>query len=72
MAASVQVSSAETKAIDTVFERCNDASEEEVHPCWKPIPRAANEVASVLAGVSPTLNDQVLYERLKENSNLGK
>ena len=72
MAASVYVSSAETKAIDTVFEQCNDASEEEVHPCWKPIPKAANQVASVLAGISPTLDDQELYKRLKASSELGK
>jgi hypothetical protein len=72
MAASVYVSSAETKAINIVFEQCNDASEEEVHPCWKPIPKAANQVASVLAGISPTLDDQELYKRLKASSELGK
>ncbi len=38
MTASVQVSSVETRAIDTVLGRINNTSEEQVHPCWKPIP----------------------------------
>jgi hypothetical protein len=45
--------------------------EEEAHPCWKPVPRAADQVSSVLASVSPTLNDQNLHERLAGRANLG-
>jgi hypothetical protein len=48
-------------------------SEEKVQPCWKAIPRAADEVSSVLASVlSPLLDDQALYERLQARSDLGK
>ncbi len=72
MAASVQVSSAEAKAIDTCLETSGAAYDEEAHPCWEPIPRAADEISSVLAGVSPTLDDQILYGRLIEQADLGR
>jgi hypothetical protein len=72
MAASVQVSSAEANVIDTLLETSGAAYDEEAHPCWKPIPRAADEISSVLAGVSPTLDDQVLYRRLTEQADLGR
>jgi hypothetical protein len=72
MAASAQVSSAEPKAIDTFLETSGAAYGEEAHPCWKPIPRAADEISSVLASVSPTIDDQVLYERLIEKAELGR
>jgi hypothetical protein len=57
MATSVQVSSAEAKVIDNFLEMSNAAHDEEAHLCWKPIPRAADEISSVLASVSPTLDD---------------
>ncbi len=72
MAASVQVSSAEAKAIDTCLETSGAAYDEEAHPCWEPIPRAADEISSVLASVSPTLDDQTLYRRLTERADLGR
>ena len=74
MTASVQVlSSAEARTIDTVLER-NVASHDKnaAHPCWQPIPRAANEVSSILASVSPILDDQVLYEHLAVRADLRK
>jgi hypothetical protein len=37
MAASVQVSSAETKAVDNFLEASSATYDEEAHPCWKPI-----------------------------------
>jgi hypothetical protein len=40
--------------------------------CWKPIPRAADETSSKLAGVSPILDDQILYRRLIEEADLGR
>ena len=63
--ASVQISSAEARTIDTVLEG-NVASHDEnaAHPCWQPISRAADEVSSILASVSPILDDQALYGRL--------
>jgi hypothetical protein len=72
MAASVQISSMETKAIDDVLEFNSTSYDEEVHPCWKRIPHAANEVSSCLASVSITLDDQILHERLTERAKLGK
>jgi hypothetical protein len=72
VAASVQVSSAEARAIDSVFEGSCAAFDEKVHPCWQPIPSAADQIASVMAGVSPILDDQVLYGRLSAKADLGK
>jgi hypothetical protein len=70
--ASVQVSSTEARAIDTVLEANGATHDEEVHPCWKPIPRAADEISSVLASVSPILEDQTLYGRLAARADLGR
>ena len=52
----------------------NVASHDEnaAHPCWQSIPRAADEVSSILASVSPILDDQVLYGRLAASADLGK
>ena len=72
LAASVQVSSAEARAIDTVLEGNGAAYDEEAHPCWKPVPRAADEVSSMLASVSPTFDDQTLHGRLAARAKLGK
>ena len=71
-AASVQVSAVESTKIDELLQRSDKDSEEIVHPCWKPIPRAGDQVSSVLAGISPILDDQTLYERMQARSNLGK
>ena len=71
-AASVQVSAIESTKIDELLQRSDKDSEEIVHPCWKPIPRAGDQVSSVLAGISPILDDQTLYERMQARSNLGK
>jgi hypothetical protein len=72
LAASVQISGIESNIIDDLLQRSNADSEEKVHPRWKPVPLAANEVSSVLAGISPLLDDQALYERLQARSDLGK
>jgi hypothetical protein len=72
--ASVEISSAEARTIDTVIEG-NVASHDEnaAHPCWQPIPRAADEVSSILASVSPNLTirsymDVSLREPIWESS----
>jgi hypothetical protein len=70
--ASLQVSSAEARTIDNVFGRNCTTHDEEAHPCWQPMPREADEVASVLASVSPTLDDRTLHERLAAKAYLGK
>jgi hypothetical protein len=72
MTASVQVSSMEANAIDTVLESNSVTYDKEAHPCWQPIPRAADQVSSILAGISPTLDDQTLYGRLAARTALGK
>jgi hypothetical protein len=61
-AASVQVSSLESKCIDDVLQRSGVFGEEDVHPCFDHVPRDDDQVASVLAGVSALLNDCTLYE----------
>ena len=71
LAASVQVSSVETIAIDNVFEN-HAQTNEETHPRWKQIPRAADQVSSVLTSVSPILNDEALFQRLTTRADLGK
>jgi hypothetical protein len=53
LAASAQVSSTQARAINTVLERNGATYNEEAHPHWRPIPRAADEVSSALASVSP-------------------
>ncbi len=72
MAASVQVSSIENATVNNALQRCSLSHDEKVHPRWQTIPRAADEISCVLAGVSPTLDDQVLYRRLAEQAEIGK
>jgi hypothetical protein len=43
-----------------------------VNPYWKPFSRAADEISSVLASVSPILDDQTLYGRLAARADLGR
>jgi hypothetical protein len=71
MTASVLVLSTEARAINTVLERNGVTYDEEGQPCWQPFPRVANKVLSVLASMSPTLDDQTLYGRLSARTALG-
>jgi hypothetical protein len=48
MAASVQVSAIESNMIDELLQRSDNNLEETVHPRWAPIPKAANQVPSIL------------------------
>ncbi len=70
MAASVQIGAIEVAAIDRVMES-NDAYDKP-HPSYNHIPRAADQVSSILAGISPLLDDQTLYARMEARANLGK
>jgi hypothetical protein len=70
MAASVQVSSIESRAIDRALETSDD-KREILKPCFHIIPRAADEISSVLGTVSPLLDDIALYERLSARLELG-
>ena len=65
LAASVQIASVKSNMIDVLLWRSDADFEEKVQPCWRPIPRAADEVSSVLASISPLLDDEALYERLQ-------
>jgi hypothetical protein len=71
MAISAVVSSAETRMIDHVLDAAN-ASEEKVERSYQPIPHAADEISSILAEVSPLLDDVALYGRLAARSVIGK
>ena len=65
MAGSLQISSMESARIDDVINNIVGIdSEERVDPKWQPIPRADDEIYGLLAGVSPLLNDQTLYQKL--------
>ena len=72
MAASLQISSIESNVINELLVRSSNDSEEKVLPCWKQVPSEADEVSSVLAGISPILNDQHLYQRLQQRSDMGR
>jgi hypothetical protein len=73
LAASVQISSIEYSMIDNLLKRSvADLGEEPVYPRWRPIPQKVDEVSSVMAGVSPLLDNKALYERLQARSDLGK
>jgi hypothetical protein len=71
MEASAVISSIKTRTIDCVLEHCNVLEEKDT-PQYQPIPRAADEISSILASVSPVLDDTNLYARLSARSELGK
>jgi hypothetical protein len=70
MISSMFVSKLEDETIDANF--TSDVDEhEEPHPQYQQVPPQADEVASVLAEVTNTLNDQALYNKLKERAEQG-
>ena len=71
MKVSAVISSIETRTIDHVLDDFN-ILEEQVAPCYQPIPHAADEISSVLASILPLLDDMALYERLSARSEMGK
>ena len=71
MVSSLSVSRVEDAAIDANFATDIYDDDDKPHPLYQRIPPQADEVASVLAGISNTLNDQALYERMKERADLG-
>ena len=71
MASSLGISSVEACAIDGNLERSFVASSEVVQPLYPEIPKPLDQVSSVLAGVDPCLNDEVLYQRLEARAQLG-
>jgi transposase InsO family protein len=71
MAASVYVGSIKVQAIDVNLRRTT-SFDDLPSQCYQHIPREADQVASVLGEVSPILDDQRLYNSLKERAQLGK
>jgi hypothetical protein len=71
IAASVSIGSVEARLVDNAFEGDSTVSD---HPCqpYKAILRQAGEIFSVLASVNPILNDQVLYDRMNQQAELGR
>ena len=67
------IGSVEASAIDANIERSHVISSETatVRPSYPTIPRGCDEVSSVLAGINPCLNDDVLYQRLEARATLG-
>jgi len=68
MVFSMSVGQAEAVAVDATF--ADD--KEGTHPQYRPIPRQADEVASVLAGVSTTLDDQTMCALMEERAERGR
>jgi hypothetical protein len=68
---STTISSIESRTIDHVLEDTN-VLEEQVTRCYQPIPHAADEISSVMAGISPILDELSMYERLSARSEMGK
>jgi hypothetical protein len=71
MASSMQVSSIESRAINGALETSED-EEGPVKPRYDTVPRAADDISSVLVPISPILDDMVLCQRLSARSELGK
>ena len=65
MISSMVVSKLENEMIDTHFASVND-DHDNPHPQYQQVPPQADEVTSVLAEVTNMLNDEVLYNRMKE------
>ena len=72
LTATTQVSSIEVNLVDRILERDESDDEEDVHPKYQRIPKEANEVSSVLVGISPVLDDCALYERMKQRAEIGR
>ena len=70
MAASVQVSGIESRAINCDLET-SDYKEEKVNPCYGTFPCAADDISRLLGAVSPLLENMALYKRLSARLKLG-
>ena len=52
--------------IDNLLQGSDADSEGKVQPYWRPIPKFADHVSRVMAGVLPLLDFQDPYKRLQE------
>eukprot|EP00980_Cylindrotheca_fusiformis_P014395 scaffold3830_cov85-Cylindrotheca_fusiformis.AAC.7 len=68
---SLQVSSVESSEIDRILSSDGGKDSDRIERCYQSIPGAADQVSSVLQGISPTLDDVALYERLSARSEIG-
>ena len=63
------IGSVETSAITSLL---NKETEEPNTQMFDVVPSEANEIASVLAGINPILDDRILHNRLSDRANLRK
>jgi hypothetical protein len=66
MAASFSIGSIEVGADNVVMERGAEDHYSKPHPKYQHVPGAADQISSILREISPTLNDQTLYHKMKE------
>ena len=71
IAASASIGAVENRRIDKVFEGYS-SDYDGTKPQFQSVPREADEVSSVLAGVNPILNDEFLYARMSQQAELGR
>ena len=70
MVSSMFVSRIEDEAVDVAF--ADDKENELSKPMYRSIPKSADEVASVLTGVSTTLNDETMCALMEERAERGR
>eukprot|EP00957_Ditylum_brightwellii_P015727 1185949-Ditylum_brightwellii.AAC.1 len=71
MALEGKVSSVEVMAVNNLLETHNTPIER-VGPMFEKVPNECNEVASVLDGITPVLDDNELYHRMKTRAEIGR
>ena len=72
MAASVSIGSIEVRAVDVAMEQGAEDHNGTPHPKYQPVPGAADQISGILGEISPMLNDQTLYQKMKDRADLGK
>ena len=69
VAASMSIGATEAMAVDDVHDQCGlDPLEERIHPSYETVPRDADQVASVLGGISNIYQPESLYEALQSQA----
>eukprot|EP00957_Ditylum_brightwellii_P179245 13655066-Ditylum_brightwellii.AAC.1 len=71
MALDSKVSSVEMMAVNNLLEAHNTPIER-IRPLFEKVPNEYNEVASVLDGVTPILDDNELHHQMKTRADIGR
>ena len=71
IAAACFIGSLELTTITKLLEKQTSINED-VLPCYKAAPAAADEIASVLSHINPILDENILHTRLDDRNRLGK